>query len=167
MAVASDRRSFVREHPFLTAYLVALVVVWAITAATWTVRAGEAPALHPLAQVLQYLLVLVAAVLAALRLRVGTRETRDDARFGFYDLRWAIRDDIGGQTFWTALWVGAAAMMVNVILLAFADLVVGGASAGLGTYLEWLGAGLAAGAVLGMFGALLAAVIALAVRRRA
>ena len=159
------RRSLVREHPFLALYLAALAVVWVVTIATWTVRSGQPPAFHPVAQGLQYLLVAIAATLAALRLRIETREMRADAGFRFHDLGWTISDDIGGQTFWTALWVGVAAMLVNILLLALADLVTGGSS-GLRTYLEWMGTGIAAGAVLGMFSALIAWAVAAILRRR-
>lgn len=165
MTMSADPRAFVSAHPFLALYLVALAVVWGVTVATWTIGSGQPPSLHPVAQGLQYLLVMVAATLGALRLRVEGRETRANAEFGFYDLRWSIADDVGGQAFWTALWVGAAAMVVNVVLLAVADLLTGGA-AGFGTYFEWIGTGLAAGAVVGMFSAFVAVGVAAILRRR-
>ena len=164
MTAAGDRRSLVRDHPFLAAYLGALAAVWAFSIATWTVRGGQPPALHPVAQGLQYLLVVVAATLAALQLRIGGRETRADAEFRMFDRAWSIRDDIAGQAFWTALWVGAAAMVLNIVILALADLLVAGGSAGVRTYFEWIGSGIAAGAVLGMFSALLAAIVAWLIR---
>lgn len=166
MTLAGAPRSLVRDHPFLVLYLVALAIVWGVTAATWTVRDGEPPSIHPLAQGLQYVLVAIAATLGGLRLRLDAREMRSDAHFRFYDLDWYISDDVGGQVFWRALAVGAAAMVVNVILLALADIVVGGGSAGLRTYLEWIGTGIAAGAVVGMFSAFLAVIVAAIVRRR-
>ena len=164
MTIAGDRRSLVRGHPFLAAYLAALVLVWLVTVATWTVRPGEPPALHPLAQVLQYLLVVLAATLAALRLRVEPREPSADAQFGFYDVRWSVPNDIGGQTFWTAMGIGVVAMLANIVLLVVADLLLGGA-AGVGGYLAWLSAGVGAGALLGMFSALIALVVAAVLRR--
>lgn len=166
MTVVPGRRSVAKEHPFLVLYLVVLAVVWVVSIATWTLREGEPPALHPVGQALQYLLVVVAATLGGLRLRLDARETRSDAQFRFYDLGWSISDDIGGQVFWRAMAVGAAAMVANVVLLALADLVVAGGSAGLRTYLEWVGTGIAAGVVLGMFSAFLAVGIAAIVRRR-
>lgn len=164
MALRSYRWSVVRGHPFLVAYLAALVAVWLASAATWKVAAGEPPDLHPVAQGLQYILVVIAATLAALRLRVEPRETRADALLGFYDLRWSLSDDIGGQTFWTAIWVGSAAMLVNVLVLVVADLLL--ESGGVGSYIAWIGSGIASGALLGMFSALIAFVIALVLRRR-
>lgn len=159
MDTTDQRTSLVRGHPFLTVYLIVLGAVWAISALTWTVAANGSLELHPGAQALQYVLVVLAATLAALRLRVEPRQTQDDAQFGFYDLRWSISSDVGSRTFWAAIAVGAGAMIVNVGLLTVAD-VLAGAGAGLGTYVEWAGSGLAAGAVLGMFSALLAIPIA-------
>jgi hypothetical protein len=158
----TDRRAPLRGHPFLVAYLVALVVVWTVTVLTWEVRGGTLE-LSGLAQVLQYLLVGVASALAALRLRVEAREAPADAMFGFYDLRWTVADDIGGRTFWLAMGVGVVAMVVNIVLLVAADLFVAGGSDP-GTYAAWLGGGIAAGGIVGMFGALLAAAVAVVMR---
>ena len=165
MTIAGERRSLMRAHPFLVAYLAALAAVWLVTIATWTVRPGEPPDLHPLAQVLQYLLVVLAATLAALRLRVQPREPDHDAQFGFYDLRWSIPNDLGGQTFWAAMGIGVVAMLANIVLLVVADLLLG-AAAGVGAYLGWLGAGVGAGALIGIFSALIALVVASVLRRR-
>jgi hypothetical protein len=157
----TDRWAPVRGHPFLAAYVVALVAVWSVTALTWDVRGGTLE-LSPLAQVLQYLLVGIAAALAALRLRVQAREAAD-AMFGFGELRWAVADDIGGRTFWLAMGVGVVAMVVNIALLVAADLLVAGGSEP-GTYAAWLAGGIAAGGIVGMFGALLAAGVAVVMR---
>lgn len=164
--MAVDRGGHFRNHPFLAAYLVALTAVWAVTIATWSVRPGQTLDLHPVAQVLQYLLVVVAATLAALRIRVEPRDLRSGSAFAYYDLRWEVSDDIGGQAFWTALWVGAAAMTANVVLLALADLAIAGGAAGGLTYLEWIGAGIASGAILGMFSTFIAVAVAWLLRRR-
>jgi hypothetical protein len=158
----TDRWASVRGHPFLVAYLAALVVVWGVTVATWEVRRGTLE-LAPIAQGLQYLLVGIAAALASMRLRVEARDDPADAMFGFYDLRWTVRDDIGGRTFWLAMGVGVAAMLVNIALLVIADVLVAGGSA-LGTYAAWLGGGIATGGIVGMFGALLAAALAVVMR---
>lgn len=166
--IAADRRSLVRGHPFLVTYLVALAVVWLLSVATWAVDDGT-PSLAPLAQWLQYLLVVVAATLAALRLRVEPQPMRADALFGFGQLRWTVEDDVGGRTFWTAIGVGMLAMLVNVILFVLADLVVTGGG-DVGEWLEWIGSGIGAGAIIGLFSSLIALVVATitsAVRRRA
>lgn len=160
-----ERRAFAIAHPFLVAYLAALVAVWGFSVLSWTARPGSTPELHPVAQALQYVLAAVAATLAALRLRVQPPQMREGSGFQFYDLHWEVADDVGGQAFWTAIFVGAAAMVVNVVLLAVADVAVGGASAGFGTYLGWIGSAMAAGAILGLFSTLLALVIAVVVRR--
>jgi hypothetical protein len=160
-----ERRSSASAHPFLVAYLAAFVAVWVFSVVTWTARPGSTPELHPVAQVLQYVLAAVAATLAALRLRVQPPEMREGAGFQFYDLHWEVNDDVGGQAFWTAIAVGAAAMIVNVVLLAVADVAVGGGSAGFATYLGWIGSAMAAGAILGLFSTLVALAIATVVRR--
>jgi hypothetical protein len=56
-------------------------------------------------------------------------------------------------------------MLVNVAILVVADLVVSGGAAGIGAYLAWIGAAVAAGGVIGMFGALIALVVAPILRR--
>ena len=151
--------SFVRRHPFLATYLGALAAVWLVTGLTWQASVDGALRLDPIAQALQYLLVLAAATLASLRLRILARDDGAGAVFGFYERRWAIADDVGGRTFWTALWIGAAAMVVNVLLFVVADLATGGPAA-IPTYVAWVGSGIAAGGVIGMFGAVLALVAA-------
>jgi hypothetical protein len=165
MTGVPGRTSLVRSHPFLAAYAAVLLVAWLVTVATWSTRPGELPVLHPVAQALQYVVVAIAATLAALRILVQPPELREGGSFRFYDLQWQVRDDTGGQAFWTALWVGAAAMAVNVALLAVADVFVGDGAGGILTYLEWLGTGIAAGGAIGMFAALPAAGIASIVRR--
>jgi hypothetical protein len=166
MTVARDRRSVVRDHPHLVAYLVALSAVWLVSILTWTVRPGETPALHPVAQALQYLLVVFAATLAALRLRARPPMNDGEALLGFYDLRWTISDDVGAQSFWSAVRLGAVAMVVNVVILIVLDLALAGGAAGPGTALGWIGAGIGAGAVLGMFGALVALGVSAILRHR-
>lgn len=151
-----ERGSLLREHPFLVVYLVALLLIWAASAATWSIRPGAPPALHPVAQGLQYLLVVLASTLAALRLRTQPVQDGGTGGFRWYDYEWRISDDVGARSFWTAAWVGIVAMEANVAFLILSDLVAGGGGAGIGTYLEWVGAGLAAGFVIGMFSAFLA-----------
>lgn len=162
-----DERTLLTRHPFLIAYLVALAGVWVVTAATWS-AAGGTLVLDPLAQALQYLLVVAAATLAALRLRIEPQPQRADAQYGFGQLRWSVEDDVGGRTFWVAIAVGMVAMLVNVLLYIVADGLVTG-RADVGQWVEWLAAGLAAGAILGLFSSLAALVVATvvsAVRRR-
>jgi hypothetical protein len=149
--------SFVRAHPYLGIYLVLLAVVWIVSVATLEPGDGT-PQLHPVAQVLQYVIVLVATTLAALRLRIEPDPGRADAVFGFHEMRVTVRDDIDGHTFWTALLVGAAAMTINVLLLAALDRVTGGAG-DVATYVGWVGAAIASGVVIGVIGAILAAAI--------
>ena len=166
MTAADAPDSVVRNHPFLSAYLAVLLVVWLVSAATWTLGADGALELHPIAQALQYLLVVVAATLAGLRLRVQPRDVREGATFGFYDLRWSVAHDVGGDAFWTAVGIGAGAMVLNVTILVLADLAVAGGAAGVAAYLEWIGAAIAAGAILGMLSAFIAVAVAIVVRRR-
>lgn len=151
---------------FLALYVAALIVVWLVTVATWTVARGQPLELHPAAAGLQYLLVVLAATLAALQLRLGPADDHPSASFGWFDYRWSIPDDVGGRSFWRAMGIGALAMEVNVALLIVAD-VIAASAAGSGSYLEWLGSGIAAGGVLGIVGALLAAVGGAVIRRRA
>jgi len=142
---------------YVGAYLVALVAVWSVSVATWTLRDGATPALHPIAQGLQYLLVVVAAMIAALYLRRRVREL-DQAIIGYGDRRWVISDDVGARTLWPSAFIGACAMLVNVALLVLADLAVGdGRSAPM--YLAWVGAAIGSGLLLGTFGALLTAIV--------
>lgn len=158
MAQAEPARSVIGRRPFLVAYLAALVVAWAITLATSDVVNGTF-VLAPLAQGLQYVLVLVAATLAALRLRVEPQPARADAQFGFGELRWAIEDDVGGRTFWTAIGIGMLAMLVNVALYVLADLAwTGGGD--VDEWVEWLAGGIGAGAIIGLFSSLVALVVA-------
>ena len=167
MILARDRRSVVKGHPFLLAYLAVLASVWLFSIATWDVVDGT-PVLAPLAQGLQYLLVVVAATLAALRLRVEPQESRADALFGYGRLRWSVTDDVGGRTFWTAIGVGMLAMLVNIVLYIAADLLVTGGG-DVGEWMGWIGAGIGAGAILGLFSSLVALVVATVVsnlRRR-
>lgn len=167
MILAHDRPSQVRGHPFLVTYLVVLAAVWLFSLATWNVDDGT-PSLAPLAQGLQYLLVVVAATLAALRLRVEPQAMRADAQFGFGQLRWSIKDDVGGRTFWSAIGVGMLAMLGNVLLFVFADLVATGGG-DVGEWVAWIGAGIGAGAIIGLFSSLIALLVATifsAVRRR-
>jgi hypothetical protein len=159
-----ERSSFVRQRPFLAAFLVALAVVWAVSVATWTVDQGGVLQLHPVAQGLQYLLAVIAATLAGLRLRLQPRE-RGQAVLGFFDRQLAIADDPGGHAFWIGTGIGALVLAVNVVILVLADLVVGGGTAGLATYLGWIGGGVAAGAILGMLSAFVAVVVAFLLRR--
>jgi hypothetical protein len=166
VTATGERRSLIRRHPFLAIFLVGLVGVWVVSALTWAVDAEGILQLHPLAQALQYLLVVLAATLAGLRLRIQPRELRQQTVLGFFDHRLAISDDTGGQAFWTAVGIGALVMGVNVAILVLADLAVTGGAAGAGSYLAWVGAGVAAGAVLGMLSAFLALFAALILRRR-
>lgn len=154
--MVGERVSLLREHPFLVVYLIALLLIWAASAATWSIRPGASPDLHPVAQGLQYLLVVLASTLAALRLR--TQPVQDGATGGFrwYDYEMRISDDVGARSFWAAAWVGIVAMEANVAFLVVADLVAAGGGAGIGTYIQWVGAGLAAGFVIGMFSAFVA-----------
>lgn len=163
MAIAGDGRSILRGHPYLTAYLLALAAVWAVSAATWMI-VDATPTLHPVAQGLQLLVVAFAATLAALRLRLEGREMRDDARFGYGERRWTISDDVGGQTFWWSLFAGMGAMLVNVALLMVSDLVVTG-GAEIDVWLGWIAAGVGAGAVIGLFSSLVALLTATLVER--
>lgn len=143
---------------FVVAYLVALVAVWTFTVATWSVGGGATPSLHPIAQALQFLLVVAAGMLIALYLR-GRAGDMGSATLGFYERRWTISDDTGARTLWPAAFAGAAAMLANVAILIVADLLIG-AGASAGSYLEWVGAGIGAGLLLGTFGALAAAGVA-------
>lgn len=154
-----------RAHPYLVGYAVVLVVTWVASIVTWTVPDGRTPELHPVAQAAQYLLVLVASTLAALQLRAHPGDGGAGATLGFYELRWSISDDVGARSFWTAVRIGALAMLVNVAILVVADLVVSGGAAGIGAYLAWIGAAVAAGGVIGMFGALIALAAAPVLRR--
>lgn len=166
--IAADRRSLVRGHPFLLTYLVALAVVWLLSVVTWTIDGGT-PSLAPLAQGLQYLLVVVAATLAALRLRFEPQPTRADAQFGYGERRWSVEDDVGGRTFWMAIGVGMVAMVVNVVIFILADLAATGGG-NVGEWLGWIAAGIGAGAIIGLFSSLIALVVATivsAVRRHA
>lgn len=152
-------------HPLVIAYVVALALVWIVTIATWSVRSGSNPELSPLAQVLQYLLVLAASVIAALGVRRDAPATIEGATFGFYDVRWTVPNDAGGQAFWRALGIGVATMLVNIAILIVADVIIGARDAG--TYLAWIGGGLAVGCLLGLGGAVVASVLALVLRRGA
>jgi hypothetical protein len=67
--------------------------------------------------------------------------------------------------FWRAIGVGIATMLVNIALLIVADAVIGARDAG--TNLAWIGGGLAVGALLGLAGAVVASVLAMARRRGA
>lgn len=162
MTATQESRPSPGAHRFVVAYLVVLVVVWAFSVVTWRVGDGATPSLHPIAQVLQFLLVVVAGMLAALYLRSQGGDP-GGATFGWYDRRWTVSDDIGARTLWPAVLVGGAAMLLNVLILVVADQVVGG-GAGSDRYLEWVGAGIGAGLVLGSFGALAAAGVAAARR---
>ena len=144
----------------LRAYLVALVAAWSIAAATSTVSGGRLE-LSPIAQGLQYLLVVLAAILAGNRLiRMSRGQEPEDAMFGFYERRWAVRQDLGGRVWWTCIWAGIAAMVGNVAILAVAEILFAGSGgAHLGEYLGWIGLGVAAGAVIGSFSALLAVAV--------
>lgn len=155
----------VRAHPYLAAYGAAFLVVWVVTIATWTLRPAATPDLHPAAAVLQYILVAVAAALAALRMRIERADSHSEATFGFYDYRWRVSDRVGGQSFWVAIGVGMAAMVLDVAVLAAADVVVAGHVAA-GSYLGWIGAAIGAGALLGILGAMVAAAAAVLVRWR-
>lgn len=146
--------AFVRARPYLVAYLVVLAAVWLVSLATLQPSNGV-PELHPTAQALQYLIVLVASTLAALRLRIEPDPERADAIFGFHEMRLTVRDDLDGHTFWTALAVGAAAMTVNVVILIVLD-VATGAAGNVGDYIGWIGAAIAAGVVIGIIGAIVA-----------
>jgi hypothetical protein len=152
-------------HPLVVAYVVALTLVWIVTILTWTVRSGASPEIAPIAQALQYLLVLVSSTVTALGVRRAAPAAIDGAIFGFYDLRWTVPNDAGGQAFWRALGVGIATMLVNIALLIVADAVIGARDAG--TYRACIGGGLAVGALLGLAGAVVASVLAMARRRGA
>lgn len=153
------------EHRLVVAYAVALALVWAVTILTWTARSEASPELAPIAQALQYLLVLVASAVAAFGVTRAAPAPMEDATFGFYDLRWRILDESGGRAFWRALGIGVATMLVNIAILIVADILVGARDAG--TYLAWIGGGLVAGALLGSAGAIVASVVAMALRRGA
>lgn len=145
----------------LVAYLVALLAVWFISVATSTVSGSGRLELIGLAQGLQYLLVVLAAALAGNDLIVTSRgRDAESAEFGFYERRWAVRQDMGGRVWWTCIWAGIAAMVLNVVILAAAEIVLGGTGAThIGEYLGWIGMGIAAGAVIGSFSALLAVAV--------
>ena len=155
----------IAARPYLATYLAAVIATWLLSALTWRVQAGRPIELAPLAQGLQYLLVLLAGALAALHVRSRARSYDASATVRFYDYELALPDDSGGATFWRGIAAGAIAMLANVAFVIGADLVVAGGAAGAGSYLGWIGAGVAAGGVLGMFGALFAYVVAGAVGR--
>jgi hypothetical protein len=166
VTVASDRGSVIREHPYLAAYLGALSAVWLVSILTWTFEPGVTPVLHPVAQALQFILVVIASTLAALRLRARPPVIDAGAPLGSYDGRWTGSDDVGAQSFWSAVRVGAVAMVVNVVILILLDLALAGAAAWPGTSISWIGAGIGAGVVLGMLGAVLALGVSLILRHR-
>lgn len=150
----------IAARPYLAAYLAAVIATWLLSALTWRVQAGRPVELAPLAQVLQYLLVLLAGALAALHVRSRAGSYDGSATVRFYDYELALPDDRGGATFWRGIVAGIVAMLANVAFVIAADLVVAGGAAGGGSYVGWIGAGVAAGGVLGMFGALFAYLIA-------
>ncbi len=152
-----------RSHPYLAAYLALLAVVWVASVTTWTIVDGP-PVLHPLAQGLQFLVVAVAGTLAALRIRLEGREMRADALLGYGERRWTLSDDLGGQTFWWAVFAGIAAMLVNVLLLMAGDLLATGGG-DIGVWLGWIEAGVGAGAIIGLFCSLIALLVATLVGR--
>lgn len=154
----------IRAHPYLAAYGAAFLAIWVVTVATWTIRPATTPDIHPTAALLQYILVVAAATLAALRIRIEWAGSRPEATLGFFDYRWRISDNVSGHSFWIAVAIGIAAMVVNVVLLAALDVLVTG-NVALGSYLSWIGAGIGAGTLLGMAGAILAAVAGILLRR--
>ncbi len=160
------RGSFARDHTDLVAYVGALMVVWVISVATWSVRASEPPQLHQFAVALQYLLVLLVGTVAAFRLRESPSDDSGGGAFRWDDREWRIADDVGGRAFWRAVAAGAVAMEVNVLLLVSADLLAARGAGGLGTYLGWLGTGLVLGALIGMLGAVVALVVSWMLGRR-
>ena len=109
--VAPRYTSIPIRHPHLAIYLIGLLVAWTVTTMTWTRSGGGRIELQPLAQVLQYLLVILAAVLAGDRLIRASmrREEADDATFGFYEHRWTVKRDLSGRVWWTCVWAGMAA----------------------------------------------------------
>ena len=165
MSLDADRSSLLRDHPYLVTYLAALGIAWIATVATWSTSEGRTPDLHQIAQAVQYLLVVLAATLSALQLRARPGDEQGEATLGFYDRRWSITDDIGARSFWSAVRIGALAMVVNVLIFIVADVLVAGGAAGIGTYAGWIGAAVGAGAIIGMVGALIALVI-VTLRRR-
>ena len=154
MIVASDRGRLVRDHPSLVAYAGTLAGVWLVSIFTWTLEPGATPVLHPVAQALQSLPVVLAATLAALRVRAGP------------DRRWRESDDVGALSFWSAVRVGALAMVVNVVIFIVLDLALAGGASWPGTAIGWIGAGIGAGVMLGMLGAVVALGIAAVLRHR-
>ncbi|HEU5325233.1 MAG TPA: hypothetical protein VFV59_05060 [Candidatus Limnocylindria bacterium] len=154
------------RRPWLMAYAVALAVVWIVTVLTWDVRSGSNPELSTVAQLLQYLLVLAASTVIALIARLAAAAMPEDETVELFDGRLTFASDGGsGHAFWLALAVGTGTMLVNIALLIAADALVGARDPG--TWLAWIGGGLAVGCLLGLAGAMVASVLAMVVRRRA
>lgn len=149
--------SVVSAHPYVALYVAAFVGVWGFSIATGTTEPSGRFVLHPIAQGLQYMLVVLAASLAGYRLRVEDRDEQAQVRFAWGDRIWEVAHDTGGRSFWSCVWVGIVAMEANIALLIAADLAVTGTrgSTAPGDYLAWIGAGIAAGAFLGMFSAVI------------
>lgn len=150
----------IATRPYLATYLAAVIATWLLSALTWRVQPGRPIELASLAQALQYLLVLLAGALAALHVRSRAGGYDSPATVRFYDYELALPDDSGGATFWRGIAAGIVAMLANVAFVVAADLVAAAGAAGGGSYIGWIGAGIAAGGVLGMFGALFAYLIA-------
>ncbi len=144
-------------HPYLAVFLIALGLTWAVTLITLRRVPSDGVELAPVAALLQYLLVVLAAVLAAVQLRRSGRDELATATFRWWDAEWTIADGVGGSSFWHALGAGVLAMELNVVLLILVNIVAGSQLGGAATYLEWLGIGLAVGVVLGILGAVVGA----------
>ena len=133
----------------------ALGFAWLVSVLTLSPAPQTDRALHPLAGVLQYAAVAIAAVVAGLRSRRrGTDDVRG-AEFRFGDISLGLPEDAGARSFWAGVAAALVVMLANVAFLIVVDVVRGGS----GDRLGWLGGGIVVGLLIGSFSAFVVAAI--------
>jgi hypothetical protein len=134
----------------------ALGLAWLVSLLTLSPAPQADRALHPIAGVLQYVAVAIAAIVSGLRSRRRGADDVRGAEFRFGDISLGLPEDAGARSFWAGVAAALVAMLANIVFLIVVDVVRGGA----GDWLGWLGGGIVVGLLVGSFSAFVVAAIA-------